>query len=352
MKLILTAISGIFLLLAFQFCEVPSHEMSSNWKLKGASANLSLLDSVPLPKDFPQHLLLSYCTGSDLIYSYFAVVENGSVEDIRLGILNLQTGVIKSLSTGTDRTGQKRSIAAIHVSDGLIYTLDDNAQIISYNFDLEQKQSVVLKYPPGKIMVKGDFIFKNDDDFITTVWANSSNVDYSPLVKVEKNGKVKHLHKALKIEYINNQMKDYPDMLGAVYKNQIVVIPQHQRGFFIAGLDDDRFFRYNLPAEIPVDEKPALNQVLNMQGEVAEKYVKNAAFKWCSFDKGKIHLIFHQRPKTNGKAPRYQLYSLNVETKEVSVIDSLPFEKPHFVNSTEGGALYVLENSVLYKYLF
>jgi len=150
----------------------------------------------------------------------------------------------------------------------------------------------------------------------------------------------------------------------------VVIVAQHQRGFFIANLAASKrtrvcffggeaaekthifFCARCLPSVIPVDESPALNQVLNMQGKIKGQYVKNPAFKWCSFKDGKVSLIFHYRPKEKGGASKYQLYSLDVENQVVSMIDSLPFDKPYFVNSSaDPGVLYVLEKRVLYKYL-
>lgn len=352
MKLYLIVISCISLSILLISCGETSHEFARDWKQDDSHLELDLVDSIPLPADFPQRLWVGYYTGSFFIYTYFVAAQGGSVTDIRLAVMDLEKGTSKSISTGIDRAGQKRGIMAIHVADGVIYTIDFNAQIVSYDFNLIQKQSLIIDYPYHEVNLIGNFLFKNGDYFITVVEGNSENMEFSPLIKVQKDGKAQYLNKDIRVGYVDNQMRDYPGLLAAAYENRVAILAQHQRKFFIANLNDGNFTRYVLPSVIPVDESPALNQVLNMQGELQGKYVKNAAFKWCSFGNGKVSLVFRQQPKEKRNASKYQLYSLDVENKIVSIIDSLPFHKPFFVESPAPGVLYILENKGLYKYLF
>ena len=285
-----------------------------------------------------------------MVYSHYVVSGTGVVVGGRLSILDMNIIKATTIPTGLDRVGQMRNISKLFLEDGTVYTIDANRQIINYDIDLNRKKNIVIDCLKLRSYPNGDVFIINNNTYYIGVRSHSGKAEYNPLLKVEENGQASYLNKDIRIKRIDNQMKDYPDLLAGVYENKIALVPQHQRKFFIINLDNGSFAEHTLPDEIPVDEKPALNQVENQWGKVKGEYVKNAAFKWCSYKDGKLHLIFHDRSGTKEKISKYKLYSLDIKNKVVSAIDSLPFKKPRFVDSSNPDELLVLENNILYKY--
>ncbi|MFQ6611185.1 MAG: hypothetical protein ACE5D7_10375, partial [Fidelibacterota bacterium] len=63
MKLYLIVISCISLSILLISCGETSHEFARDWKQDDSHLELDLVDSIPLPADFPQRLWVGYYTG-------------------------------------------------------------------------------------------------------------------------------------------------------------------------------------------------------------------------------------------------------------------------------------------------
>ena len=237
MKKSILIVISFSLLLFFCFCsESKEHLLTFSWKANKAPLQILLVDSFVLPTDFPKHLMEVYKDHNQLAYTHNVVVGTGAVEGIKLSVLDLESGKISSILTGIDRTGQMRHINKLFVEDGTVYTIDPNKQIILYSMDLNQTEKLVIDCSEVKSFPDGDFFIKNNGCFLASLRSSSKQAEYNPIVKIDKNGKAQYINEDIKIDRIENQMRDYPFVLADVFKDEMIVLPQHHKYFFIINL--------------------------------------------------------------------------------------------------------------------
>jgi hypothetical protein len=343
---------SIFLLLHFS-CKNKKLISDTEWQKNGKPLQLLQSDSFALPAGFPRHLGEVFKYGNYLIYTHYnSQTGAGFVTGIGLSVLNTKNGKTVNISTGNDRTGQMRSISKIFVENDIIYTIDPNGQIISYNLNLELQKTMLINtsnirgYPDGDVFIKKDSTF-----YLSVHKCTKESKAYNPLIKVAPDGEARYVCENLQVDCIENQLKDYPTLLSAVSGEEMYIFSQHEYRFHIVNMKEGSFETHNLPGDIEIDEHPALNRVDKVDLSIKERYIKNSAIKWCNIAKSKVGIVFHFRPKDGNNKPKYMFYSLDMQKGTMSHIDSLPFKEPLFVNSSNPDELLVLENNTLYGYL-
>ncbi len=320
------------------------------WISEGTSVTLlPISDSIVLPLDFPERTVRASIHGDYLAYAFYVSGGTYSVSDIRIGLLNLQTGHSISRSSGRDHLNQLRPLSALLLTDEHLFALTFDS-IFACDYGLHCR-AIALSTTEGYYWGLSANLEVQDSLFYFSVTPRHSS-DYKPIAKSGRDGVVSLLDRVLPVAYFESQSLDYDRVMFSIDNHSLVVIPQHSSQFFTYEISAGTYdpVRHQFPDGLSIEKSPHINRVTMEDGVlvVDPSNVRNTAFKWCQFCDMKVSLVL--RVRDDSSEPFFQCIGLDLSNYRYSIYGHLPLKSPLFVKGPRCSNLAAIENKVLYLF--